>query len=59
VWEFPSSKQVVSYGDNFFYTNGGSFAGINPAYTGNAYYPYAPESINPYHQLIFSVSTKI
>ena len=59
VWEFPASKQVVSYGDNFFYTNGGFFAGLNPAYTGNTYYPYAPESINPYHQLIFSVSTKI
>ncbi|MBV8172075.1 MAG: TonB-dependent receptor [Candidatus Eremiobacteraeota bacterium] len=59
VWEVPSSKQVVSYGDNFFYTNGGSFAGVNPAYTGDSYYPYAPESINPYHQLIFSISTRI
>ena len=41
-------------------TNGGSFGGVNPAvYTGQSYWPYAPESINPYHQLIFSISAKM
>jgi hypothetical protein len=57
-WELPASKQVVSYEDGVFYSNNpiGSF---RPQYIGESYYPYQPESINPYHQLIFSVSTKI
>ena len=58
-WEVPTSKQVISYADNTFYSTT-PFAFFNPAvYTGESYYPYAASSINPYHQLIFSVSTKI
>ena len=57
-WEYPTSKQVVSYEDNFFYSNA-PFGAFNPVYVGESYYPYGPGSINPYHQLVFSVSTKI
>ena len=57
-WEYPASKQVVSYEDNFFYSNA-PFGQFNPAYVGESYYPYGPGSINPYHQLVFSLSTKI
>ena len=59
VWELPTSKQVLSYGDNFFYTNGSFWSGTNPAYIGDSYYPYSAQSINPYHQVVFSVSTKV
>lgn len=57
-WEFPANKQVISYEDNSFYANA-QFGAFNPVYLGESYYPYAPGSINPYKQLIFSVSTKI
>jgi hypothetical protein len=57
-WEFPTSKQVLAYGDNTFYS-GTQFAAFNPVYLGESYYPYSPSSINPYHQVVFSVSTKI
>ncbi|HME81544.1 MAG TPA: TonB-dependent receptor [Candidatus Eremiobacteraceae bacterium] len=57
-WELPAGNQVVSYEDGTFYANNpiGSF---RPQYIGESYYPYQPSSINPYHQLIFSVSSKI
>jgi outer membrane receptor protein involved in Fe transport len=57
-WELPGSNQVVSYEDGTFYSNNpiGSF---RPEYVGESIYPYQPESLNPYHQLIFSISTKI
>jgi len=59
-WELPSSLQVLAYADGTFYSNNpiGGFAG-RPQYFGETYYPYTPYSINPYHQLVFSVSTKI
>jgi len=57
-WELPSSLQVVSYGDGTFYANN-NIGGLRPQYVGDSYYPYQPESINPYHQLVFSLSTKI
>jgi hypothetical protein len=59
-WELSAGNQVLSYADGPFYSNNpiGGFANRSQ-YFGETYYPYQPESINPYHQLIFSVSTKI
>lgn len=55
-WEYPTSKQVLNYSDNAFY----SFEPFGPsAYTGVNYYPYGPSSVNPYRNFVFSVSTKI
>ncbi|MBV8282648.1 MAG: TonB-dependent receptor, partial [Candidatus Eremiobacteraeota bacterium] len=66
-WEFPASDQVISYGDNTFYATN-QFAAFNgtttppppqSVYWGESYYGYAPNSIQPYHQIVFSVSSKI
>lgn len=54
-WELPSGDQVLSYEDNEFYA-GGSF-GV--PYQGDSFYPYAPSSVNPVREVVFSLSTKI
>ena len=57
-WEFPAKDQVLAYEDNEFYgfNTFGSFA---PHYAGDAYYPYAPASLNPTPEFVFSVSMKM
>ncbi len=57
-WELAPANQVVSYEDNTFYGNN-PIGALRTQYIGDSYYGYAPSSINPYHQLVFSVSTKI
>ncbi|HYK53552.1 MAG TPA: TonB-dependent receptor [Candidatus Eremiobacteraceae bacterium] len=54
-WELPTNDQVLSYEDNEFY-GFGSFGG---RYAGDAYYPYAPSSINPVREYVFTISTRM
>ncbi|MBC5824832.1 MAG: TonB-dependent receptor [Candidatus Eremiobacteraeota bacterium] len=65
-WEFPQRDQVLSYGDNSFYNN--TPLGLNgltgtassvTTYYGDNYYPYAPSSLNPARELVFSLSTRL
>jgi hypothetical protein len=63
-WEFPSNLQVLSYGDNSFYSfplGLDSLTGFptERAYYGDNYYPYTPESLMPAKQFTFSVSFKV
>lgn len=53
-WEIGTGNQVLSYEDNEFFA-GGSFGG---RYAGDAYWPYAPSSINPTREYVFELSTK-
>ncbi|HXW51978.1 MAG TPA: TonB-dependent receptor [Candidatus Acidoferrales bacterium] len=64
AWEYPSSDQVLSYGDNTFYSfplGLDSLTGFpnERAYYGDNYYPYAPESLMPARQFTFSLSAKL
>jgi outer membrane receptor protein involved in Fe transport len=53
-WEFPTKDQVLAYGDNIFYN-----FGFGAPYLGDEYYPYAPDSINPTREYVFSLSMKM
>jgi TonB dependent receptor len=63
-WEFPSNLQVLSYGDNAFYSfplGLDSLTGFSNerAYYGDNYYPYTPENLMPAKQFTFSLSFKV
>jgi hypothetical protein len=55
-WEYPASDQVLAYGDNQNYYNGLPFP---VPYQNDGYYPYAPSSLNPIREYVFSLSTKL
>lgn len=64
AWEFPSSNDVISYGDNSFFTFplGASLdTGVPtiPAYYGDNYAAYVPSGLMPMREFVFSLSTKI
>lgn len=63
-WEYPTSDQVLSYGDNSFYSfplGLDTLTGFpnERAYYGDNYYPYTPESLMPARQFTFSLSAKL
>jgi len=58
AWEYPTSAQVLNYSDNAFYSFE-PIGGGGGAYSGANYFPYAPSSVQPYREFVFSVSTKI
>jgi len=63
-WEYPSGDNVISYGDNSFYTFplGTSFnTGLPtiPAYFGDNYSGYVPAGLMPAREFIFSISAKL
>lgn len=64
-WEQPTSQNIISYADNFFYTGAplgaNGAVGPNPAtaYYGDNYYPYAAGTALPVRDYVFSLSTKI
>src|SRR5579872_602312 len=63
-WEYPTKNNVISYGDNSFFTFplGSSFnTGVPtiPAYWGDNYSAYAPATLMPMREFVFSLSTKI
>ncbi|HXW75781.1 MAG TPA: TonB-dependent receptor [Candidatus Eremiobacteraceae bacterium] len=55
-WEYPTGDQVLAYGDNQNYYNGLPFP---VPYQNDGYYPYAPSSLNPVREYVFSLSTKL
>jgi hypothetical protein len=57
-WEFPAKDQVLAYEDNEFYSSFSGFDFSGP-YSGNGFYPYAPGSINPTREYVFSISMKM
>jgi len=63
-WELPTTNQVLSYGDNSFYTfplGTSADTGVKtiPQYFGDNYYAYAPSAIMPLREFVFSLSAKI
>jgi len=58
-WELPTKDQVLSYEDNEFYGFGSFAQFASPLYAGSAFYPYAPSSINPIREYVFTISTKM
>ena len=63
-WEFPSSAQVLAYGDNSFYTFplGMSLDTGFPTHTGyygDNYHAYGPASLNSAPEFVFSLSTRL
>ncbi len=63
-WELPTKYDVLSYGDNSFYTfplGTSADTGVPtiPQYFGDNYYAYAPSAIMPLREFVFSISTKI
>jgi hypothetical protein len=63
-WELPSKYDVLSYGDNSFYTfplGTSADTGVPtiPQYFGDNYYAYAPSGIMPLREFVFSLSMKI
>ena len=63
-WEFPSSAQVLAYGDNSFYTFplGMSLDTGFPTHTGyygDNYHAYSPSSLNSAPEFVFSISTRL
>jgi hypothetical protein len=63
-WELPPQDQVLSYGDNSFYSfplglDGDTGLANEPLYYGDNYYPYSPESLMPMREFTFSLSTKV
>ncbi len=64
AWELPSKDQVLSYGDNAFYSfplglDGDTGFSNEPQYYGDNYYPYSPEGLMPARQFTFSLSAKL
>ena len=63
-WEFPSSAQVLAYGDNSFYTFplgmslDTGFA-THTGYYGDNYHAYSPASLNSAPEFVFSISTRL
>ncbi len=64
-WEYPTSAQVLAYGDNTFYGSPLGYSGLTGyttsslGYLGDNYYPYAPQSLNNAPEFVFSISTKL
>jgi hypothetical protein len=63
-WELPSKYDVLSYGDNSFYTfplGTSADTGVPtiPQYFGDNYAAYAPSGIMPVREFVFSLSMKI
>ena len=64
AWELPTTNQVLSYGDNSFYTfplGASADTGVPtiPQYFGDNYYAYVPSGIMPLREFVFSLSAKI
>jgi hypothetical protein len=64
AWELPTKSQVLSYGDNAFYSfplglDGDTGLANERIYYGDNYYPYSPESLMPARQFTFSLSAKL
>ncbi len=64
AWELPTKYQVLSYGDNSFYsfplgTSLDTGVPTIPQYFGDNYSPYAPSAIMPLSEFVFSISAKI
>jgi hypothetical protein len=64
AWELPSTNQVLSYGDNSFYSfplgmsTDTGFKTV-PQYFGDNYYAYVPSGLMPLREFVFSLSTKL
>ncbi len=63
-WELPTKNQVLSYGDNSFYSlplGASADSGVPtvPQYFGDNYYAYAPSALMPLREFVFSISAKI
>ncbi|HLJ84017.1 MAG TPA: TonB-dependent receptor [Candidatus Eremiobacteraceae bacterium] len=64
-WEYPSSAQVLAYGDNNFYNSPLGYSGSTGnatsslGYLGDNYYAYGPQSLNNAPEFVFSISTKL
>ena len=64
-WEYPSSAQVLAYGDNTFYNSPLGYSGLTGnttsslGYLGDNYYAYGPASLNNAPEFVFSISTKL
>jgi len=63
AWELPTKNNVLSYGDNSFYTfplGTSADTGVPtiPQYFGDNYNAYAPSALMPLREFVFSLSFK-
>ncbi|MBV8460053.1 MAG: TonB-dependent receptor [Candidatus Eremiobacteraeota bacterium] len=64
AWELPTKNNVLSYGDNSFYTfplGTSADTGVPtiPQYFGDNYYAYVPSALMPLREFVFSLSFKM
>mgnify|MGYP001347624805 CR=1 FL=1 len=59
-WEYPTSRHVIAYSGNSFYSPYvGPVGAVSPAYIGDDYYGYAPNSLLPTPEFTVTISQKL